>query len=206
MTLSFMPGLLQESLVIGDGDEGLSLAENIQYQSCHRQDIWKTKQEYGISSISANMNSLRKSGWVSLFCFVLYCFALLCFPLLSFALFCFVCLFLCLFVCFRNMKIFMIILQIISRKVTMIVLALTTWVVTWEAKNTELGIAIGTDGITHTSMISLVARFMGPTWGPSGADRTQVGPMFAPGPLLSGMQYIPGNTNTNCTFWFYSVR
>ena len=26
---------------------------------------------------------------------------------------------------------------------------------------------------------SLIARFMGPTWGPSGADRTQVGPMLA---------------------------
>ena len=28
-------------------------------------------------------------------------------------------------------------------------------------------------------VISLIARFMGPTWGPSGADRTQVGPMLA---------------------------
>ena len=27
---------------------------------------------------------------------------------------------------------------------------------------------------------TMIARFMGPTWGPSGADRTQVGPMFAP--------------------------
>ena len=26
----------------------------------------------------------------------------------------------------------------------------------------------------------LIARFMGPTWGPSGADRTQVGPLLAP--------------------------
>ena len=32
----------------------------------------------------------------------------------------------------------------------------------------------------------LIARFMGPTWGPSGADRTQVGPMFAAWTLLSG--------------------
>ena len=32
----------------------------------------------------------------------------------------------------------------------------------------------------------LIARFMGPTWGPSGADRTQVGPMLAPWTLLSG--------------------
>ena len=34
---------------------------------------------------------------------------------------------------------------------------------------------------------SLIARFMGPTWGPSGADRTQVGPTLAPWTLLSGL-------------------
>ena len=34
---------------------------------------------------------------------------------------------------------------------------------------------------------SLIARFMGPTWGPSGADRAQVGPMLAPWTLLSGI-------------------
>ena len=38
--------------------------------------------------------------------------------------------------------------------------------------------------ITELSLLStstsLIARFMGPTWGPSGADRTQVGPMLAP--------------------------
>ena len=33
---------------------------------------------------------------------------------------------------------------------------------------------------------TLIARFMGPTWGSSGADRTQVGPMLAPWTLLSG--------------------
>ena len=33
---------------------------------------------------------------------------------------------------------------------------------------------------------NLIARFMGPTWGPSRADRTQVGPMLAPWTLLSG--------------------
>ena len=31
-----------------------------------------------------------------------------------------------------------------------------------------------------------IARFMGPTWGPSGAARTQVGPMLAPWTWLSG--------------------
>ena len=34
--------------------------------------------------------------------------------------------------------------------------------------------------------ISLIARFLGPTWGPSGADKTKVGPMLAPWTLLSG--------------------
>ena len=28
--------------------------------------------------------------------------------------------------------------------------------------------------------MTLITRFMGPTWGPSGADRTRVGPMLAP--------------------------
>ena len=32
---------------------------------------------------------------------------------------------------------------------------------------------------------ALIAMFMGPTWGPSGADRTQVGPLLAPWTLLS---------------------
>ena len=33
---------------------------------------------------------------------------------------------------------------------------------------------------------ALLAWCMGPTWGPSGADRTQAGPMLAPWTLLSG--------------------
>ena len=37
------------------------------------------------------------------------------------------------------------------------------------------------------AVISLIARFMGPTWGPSGADRPHVGPMLAPWTLLSGI-------------------
>ena len=34
---------------------------------------------------------------------------------------------------------------------------------------------------------SLIENFMGPTWGPSGAERTQVGPMLAPWTLFSGL-------------------
>ena len=41
--------------------------------------------------------------------------------------------------------------------------------------------------MTGHQQTSLIARFMGPTWGPPGADRTQVGPMLAPSSSLSGI-------------------
>ena len=41
--------------------------------------------------------------------------------------------------------------------------------------------------LVHLSQTATqIANFMGPTWGPSGANRTQVGPMLAPWTLLSG--------------------
>ena len=49
------------------------------------------------------------------------------------------------------------------------------------------------DNVASLGKISLIARFMGPTWGPSGADRTQAGPMLAPWTLLSGM--LPPDTS-----------
>ena len=51
----------------------------------------------------------------------------------------------------------------------------------WNLKKTA---RINTD--FNLSKSTLIARFMGPTWGPSGADRAQVGPMLAPWTLLSG--------------------
>ena len=36
-------------------------------------------------------------------------------------------------------------------------------------------------------ILSQTAKFMGTTWGPSGANRTQVGPMLSPRTLLSGV-------------------
>ena len=42
------------------------------------------------------------------------------------------------------------------------------------------------NGPQQRTQSTLKARFMGPTWGPSGADRTQVGQMMAPWTLLSG--------------------
>ena len=46
---------------------------------------------------------------------------------------------------------------------------------------------------------TLIARFMGPTWGPSGADRTQVGPMLVPWTLLSG------NENASLFYGIYCM-
>ena len=42
----------------------------------------------------------------------------------------------------------------------------------------------------HWWIQTLIARFVGPTWGPSGADSTQVGPMSAPWTLLSGKALV----------------
>ena len=38
--------------------------------------------------------------------------------------------------------------------------------------------------MTPHGTTTLIARLVGPTWGPPGADRTQVGPMLAPRPYL----------------------
>ena len=39
----------------------------------------------------------------------------------------------------------------------------------------------------HSSiMVTQMAKFLGPTWGPPGSYRPQMGPMLAPGTLLSG--------------------
>ena len=41
----------------------------------------------------------------------------------------------------------------------------------------------------------LIARFMGPRWGPSGSDRTQVGTILASWILLSGMLFCNSNSS-----------
>ena len=45
-------------------------------------------------------------------------------------------------------------------------------------------------GPSYNGLCSLIARFMGQTWGPSGADRTQVGPMLAPWTLVYGFMLL----------------
>ena len=64
----------------------------------------------------------------------------------------------------------------------------------WSNFKFDRNIVSGTVAWSESSMMkdiscpmSLIARFMGPTWGPPGADRTQVGPMWATWTLLSGM-------------------
>ena len=51
--------------------------------------------------------------------------------------------------------------------------------------------------INHIGIIP-ASKVLGPTWGPSGADRTQVGPMLAPWTLLSG---ILQHTNVQWNNW-----
>ena len=41
-----------------------------------------------------------------------------------------------------------------------------------------------------TLFFTQIARFMGPTWGPPGSCRPQMGPMLAPWTLLSGQGYF----------------
>ena len=51
----------------------------------------------------------------------------------------------------------------------------------------------------HIIKISLIAIFMGPTWGQSGADRTHVGSVLVPWTLLSGVSTTNGN-NKRCSY------
>ena len=44
--------------------------------------------------------------------------------------------------------------------------------------------------ILAINVVPLIARFMGPTWGLPGTDRTQVGPMWATRNLLSGTWWL----------------
>ena len=40
--------------------------------------------------------------------------------------------------------------------------------------------------VFNTTILTQIAKFMGPTWGPPGSCRPQMGPMLAPWTLLSG--------------------
>ena len=51
---------------------------------------------------------------------------------------------------------------------------------------------------------TLISRFIGTAWGPSSADRTQVGPLLAPRTLLPGMIRVPlrWHTSWECIGWW----
>ena len=55
----------------------------------------------------------------------------------------------------------------------------------------ELLVAVGLDKSDEQEVTwlqnALIARFMGPTWNPAWANRTQMGPMLAPWTLLFGV-------------------
>ena len=64
-------------------------------------------------------------------------------------------------------------------------LLMTTLLTTWTSFWTDNGV----DWIEthrHSSNLTQIAKFMGPTWGPTGSCRPQMGPMLAPWTLLSG--------------------
>ena len=52
---------------------------------------------------------------------------------------------------------------------------------------------------------SQIAKFMGPTWGPPGSCRPQMGPMLAPWTLLLGMA-CPTGQAMGCLLWVYGRK
>ena len=72
----------------------------------------------------------------------------------------------------------------------------------------QFQLKLGSDSRNITVFkVNLIARFMGPTWGPSGADRTQVGLMLAPWTLLSGypLWTYKGNFQHRCV-WMMAAK
>ena len=63
------------------------------------------------------------------------------------------------------------------------------WLVAWEKNAKIKPMSSSPLQPIHYSQYftTQIARFMGQTWGPSGADRSQVGPILAPWTLLSGL-------------------
>ena len=53
-----------------------------------------------------------------------------------------------------------------------------------DIRRRALGISDSLSVRMFVGLPALIARFMGPTWGPSGADRSQVGPVLVPWTLL----------------------
>ena len=64
---------------------------------------------------------------------------------------------------------------------------------TWKCPNQHICYhhATMTDCLAVYTIATQIARFMGPTWGPPGSFRPQMGPMLAPWTLLSRYLSIP---------------
>ena len=60
--------------------------------------------------------------------------------------------------------------------------------------------------LDNASLSTLTAKLMGPAWGPSGADRTQVGLMLAPWTLLSGYLrfFLEINSTPQGLAWYHT--
>ena len=85
----------------------------------------------------------------------------------------------------------------------------------WFSINASLTRSVWDDVCTglcyDITILTQIARFTWPTWGPSGADRTQVGPMLAPWTFLSGhlslsLSYKIEWTRTRDIGWYVWVK
>ena len=63
-----------------------------------------------------------------------------------------------------------------------------TWI--WIVLQSPRNFKVKSRERSSTHNLTLIARFMGPTWGPSWVDRTHLGPMLAPWTLLSWIHFI----------------
>ena len=54
--------------------------------------------------------------------------------------------------------------------------------------------------MTWKYLITQIAKFMGPTWGPPGSCQPQMGPMLVPWTFLSGIDINKGNPLVNVLF------
>ena len=56
----------------------------------------------------------------------------------------------------------------------------------------------------YYKLTTQIAKFMGPTWGPPGSCRPQMGPMLAPWTLLSG--YTPPGISAELYIFLFSLK
>ena len=73
----------------------------------------------------------------------------------------------------------------------------------WGERNRNMIVDYHLETFDHWIRLTQIAKFMGPTWGPPGSCRPQVGPMLAPWILLSGgtFGYLYDIDNGNMIFY-----